>query len=191
MFSIDNHTLQIVSADFVPIHPYQNTSVLVTIGQRYNVIVEANDPLDSDGSYWVRAWRANCFKNFIGNPGYETTGILRYGDSTNLPQTQPWNDIALACSDETYSSLVPIVPWTVEQPANDPTGHIGQNFSAEFKGKQNTIYPLAKFAVEEHDGEFDPLQTSYQDPTILNLNYTGEWNPLWVVVPKISPRTAG
>lgn len=41
VFSIDNHNLTIVGTDFVPIHNYTNTSVLVEIGQRYHVIVEA------------------------------------------------------------------------------------------------------------------------------------------------------
>ena len=44
IFSIDNHWLQIIGADFVPIEPYYNTSVLIGIGQRYHVIVEA-DPV--------------------------------------------------------------------------------------------------------------------------------------------------
>ncbi|KAI9770556.1 MAG: hypothetical protein M1840_003146 [Geoglossum simile] len=39
VFSIDNHILEIVESDFVPIHPYRNTSVLIGIGQRYHVIV--------------------------------------------------------------------------------------------------------------------------------------------------------
>ena len=42
VFSIDNHLLQVVSADFVPIHSYWNTSVIVGIGQRYHAIVEAD-----------------------------------------------------------------------------------------------------------------------------------------------------
>lgn len=40
--STDNHMLQIVSTDFVPIHPYYNTFVLLGIGQFYNVIMEVN-----------------------------------------------------------------------------------------------------------------------------------------------------
>jgi FtsP/CotA-like multicopper oxidase with cupredoxin domain len=49
VFSIDNHLLTVVEADFVPIVPYTNTSILIGIGQRYNVIVEAlprEDPMN-------------------------------------------------------------------------------------------------------------------------------------------------
>ena len=42
-FSIDNHMLQVVSADFVPIVPYLTHSVNVAIGQRYNIIVNASE----------------------------------------------------------------------------------------------------------------------------------------------------
>src|SRR4051812_39649381 len=41
VFSIDNHKLEVVGADFVPIHPYNTSGILVGIGQRYHVIVTA------------------------------------------------------------------------------------------------------------------------------------------------------
>ena len=181
IFSIDNHWLQIVGSDFVPLTPYKNTSVLVGIGQRYHVIVEAKDPLASDGNYWIRTWRAPCFLFPDGSPGYETTGILRYGNSKALPTTKEW-DVSHDCSDETYSSLKPIVPWTVGKPSNDPSGSIGENFTVQFKPKQDTIFPLAKFSMGGED--FNPIRIDYGDPTFLNLNYTGKWNPLWVVFPE-------
>ena len=188
VFSIDNHLLQIVGADFVPIHPYQNTSVLIGIGQRYNVIVTA-DPQANDGkqippsgNYWIRTWRADCFLFPGGSPGYEKSGILTYTGSPALPTTSNWSDIALACSDETYSSLVPVVPWTVGEPANDPSGEVGENFTVQFKPGQDTIFPLAKFSMGGDD--FNPLRIDYGDPTFLNLNYTGKWDPLWVVFPE-------
>ena len=62
VFSIENHYLQIASADFVPIEPYRNTSVLVGVGQRYNVIVEA-DPQSSlppHKDFWIRTYIAPC-----------------------------------------------------------------------------------------------------------------------------------
>ena len=41
IFSIDNHRLTVVGADFVPINNYSTTNIFVGIGQRYEVIVEA------------------------------------------------------------------------------------------------------------------------------------------------------
>ncbi|MCJ1237014.1 hypothetical protein MMC14_004998 [Varicellaria rhodocarpa] len=90
-FTIDNHELQIVSADFVPIQPYTRKLVFVGIGQRYNVIVTANllihnntDSLPDNRNYWMRTYISPCkFSSNACDPtddascGYERTGILR------------------------------------------------------------------------------------------------------------------
>lgn len=49
---IDNHNLTVISNDFVPINPYNTTSLSIGIGQRYDIVVEANQSVDS---YWFRA----------------------------------------------------------------------------------------------------------------------------------------
>jgi hypothetical protein len=188
VFSIDNHVLQVVGADFVPIHPYNTTSVLVGIGQRYHVIVTAKpsskeSPLPADGNYWIRTWKANCFRfdQSHASPGYEKTGILRYGNSAALPSTKDWDEVLLNCSDEPYDDLVPILPWIVGKPANDPTGQVGENFTLIGQTDPN-IFPLAFFSLGGND--FNPLRIDYGDPIFLNLNYSGKWDPLWVVIPE-------
>lgn len=50
---IDNHTLEVISSDFVPIVPYNTTDVSIGMGQRYDVIVEAKDL--TEGSFWLRS----------------------------------------------------------------------------------------------------------------------------------------
>lgn len=50
--SIDGHTMQVVTSDLVPVKPITVDSVLVGVGQRYNVIVTANQ---TAGNYWMRA----------------------------------------------------------------------------------------------------------------------------------------
>ena len=166
-----------------------NTSVLIGIGQRYHVIVEANPQanggvsLPEDGNYWIRTWRSACFRGgpTPNSPDYETTGILRYGSSQALPNTTAWAGISLRCSDETYDSLRPIVPWTVGPAANDPSGRLGENFTVNLN-VDPSIFPLARFSLGGDD--FNPLRIDYGDPTFLHLNYTGKWDPLWVVFPE-------
>ena len=195
VFSIDHHLLQIVGADFVPINNYTNSTVLIGIGHRYHVIVEADpqayqsgDPEVKENSFWIRTWRADCFRFSTPSSGYEKNGILRYdpNDNKSIPTTHSWNNtkwpISLDCSDETYSSLVPRRPWTVGPPANTLEGSIGQNFVVQFVPNQQTVYPLAKFSMFGDD--FDPLRINYGDPSFLHLNYTGVWNPKWVVIPE-------
>ena len=96
IFSIDNHLLQVVSTDFVPIFPYSTKSISVGIGQRYNVIVEA-DPLNDeaggvskDGNYWIRTHIANCGPS-NETINYNTTGILRYNKTSTVdPTSREW-----------------------------------------------------------------------------------------------------
>ena len=131
VFSIDNHNLTIVTSDFVPIHPYSNTSVLVGIGQRYNVIVEANpifnasQPIPDDLNFWMRTYVSECTGGTAGYPeGYEASGVLRYNsESTAFPRSLPWNDVSKDCSDETYASLVPVYQWQIGNPANAGQEH--------------------------------------------------------------------
>ena len=184
IFSIDGHKLQVIEVDFVPIKTYNTTSILVGIGQRYHVIVTADDPLPDAEAYWIRTWKANCFgfDQTDASPGYEKTGIVRYDYSEAIPSTTAWDNVPFACSDEPYENLQPILKWTVGNPVNDPAGSVGENFTVQFKGGQSSIFPLAKFSMGGQD--FNPLAIDYSNPTFLNLDYTGKWNPLWVVIPE-------
>lgn len=49
-------------------------------------------------------------------------------------------------------------------------------------GSGRAIYPLAFASVGGED--FNPQYVDYGNPTFLNLNNTGKWNPLWVVFPE-------
>ena len=187
VFSIDNHMLSVIGADFVPIKPYNTTSVLVGIGQRYHVIVEAKplpsdgDDPPADGNFWIRTWKADCFRfnQNQASPGYEKTGVLRYTDSDARPTSSAWLNIPIRCSDEEFANLNPILPWTVQRPpANDPLGGVGENLTVQ-ASKQPDIFPLALFSMG--GDTFNPLQIRYGDPTFLHLNYTGKFDPLTVV----------
>ena len=195
VFSIDNHNLSIISTDFVPIHNYTNSSVLVGIGQRYNVIVEAkplvyNDTshLPPDGNYWIRTYVSPCGP---GSPdwshGYERTGILRYNSKSKAtPSSQPWwPEVSKDCSDETYSSLHPIVPWTVDCPINSRDGqNYGENFTVWLdKAPKNPPFPLSQWTVGL-DEQFTPIRVNYSDPTFFHLDNKGEWDPMWRIVPE-------
>ena len=193
--TIDHHRLQVVTADFVPIHNYTTKSVMVAIGQRYHVIVEADpesydDPkylYTHDKNFWIRTYQAGCSDDeATPKDGYERVGILRYRDAPEVePDTKPWPCIEMNCADEYYENLVPVHRWDVGYPANDKSG-IGENLTIFFKS-QPSIFPLALSTLAgEDETDFRPFDINYGDPTFLNLNYTGDWNPLWVVLPEKS-----
>ena len=108
------------------------------IGQRYNVIVEANpsQPLQKDGNYWIRTQVSeNCgnvtdFRNL--------TGIIRYdAKSTALPTSSNQTEISTLCADEPLASLVPIVPWQIDsQAVNDV---LNDTFQADIDSADPTL----------------------------------------------------
>ena len=106
-FSIDGHKLKVIANDFVPIEPYVADSVKVNVGQRYDVIVEANA---SPGDYWLRGnWvPATACQGVANDHPYEMTGIVRYNAaSTRQPNSTNTIKDPKSCSDEPKESLVP------------------------------------------------------------------------------------
>ncbi|KAA8576748.1 hypothetical protein EYC84_006813 [Monilinia fructicola] len=106
-FSIDGHNFTVIANDFVPIVPYNASSILISIGQRYDIIVTANAAVDN---YWIRSgWQTSCSSN---TNAANITGILRYvGSSTTAdPTTTTTVRTSTSCLDEPLTSLVPYVP---------------------------------------------------------------------------------
>ncbi|KAK4496153.1 hypothetical protein PRZ48_012132 [Zasmidium cellare] len=50
--SLDSHPFEVITADFVPIQPFAAEWLVMGIGQRYDVIITANQ---SAGNYWFRS----------------------------------------------------------------------------------------------------------------------------------------
>jgi L-ascorbate oxidase len=48
----DNHKMKVIAADFVPIVPYETEWLNIACGQRYDVIIEADQPV---ATYFLRA----------------------------------------------------------------------------------------------------------------------------------------
>ena len=88
------------------------------LGQRYSVIVEAKPsaPAQPDGNYWIRTLLSTGCGVI---PGYDNqTGIIRYNPkSVALPTSTLAADINFTCADAPVESLVPVVPWAVDNHA--------------------------------------------------------------------------
>ncbi|PPJ53188.1 hypothetical protein CBER1_11893 [Cercospora berteroae] len=111
-FSLDGHIMTVIAADFVPLVPYNATSVFLGIGQRYDVIITADQ---SPGSYWFRADSqdtAGCGSNF--NNG-NIRSIFSYEGHENETPISAAQNYAQRCTDE--RGLVPY--WNSYVPAND------------------------------------------------------------------------
>ncbi|KAI8944818.1 multicopper oxidase [Xylaria longipes] len=107
-FSVDNHTMTVIAADLVPIEPYNTTVLSIGMGQRYDVVVIADQASVAD-DFWIRAIpQSACSENDNSD---DIRGIVTYADSPSTPTTSQW-DYTDGCDDET-DNIVPYVSKTV------------------------------------------------------------------------------
>ncbi|KAK0625459.1 laccase 2 [Bombardia bombarda] len=141
-FSIDGHTLTVISTDLVPIVPYTTDSVQITIGQRYEVIVEANA---TPGDYWLRGgWVDTCSNN--RNSG-NMTGIVRYDNSSTADPSSSSTVVASTnCLDEPIQSLVPHLALDVTNAPTITSENLGILFDSYFKWTINSSSLLLDWA---------------------------------------------
>lgn len=104
-FMIDGHSFTVIANDLVPIKPYKTKILTVNIGQRYDIVIHADQP---EGAYWIRSDnQASCAKMIQST---DVKGILRYeGAVVGHPTTTGYNYTS-DCLDEPAASLVPFVP---------------------------------------------------------------------------------
>lgn len=105
---LDGHSMTVVSADFNPIKPYKTSSIVLGVGQRYDVIIEANQKV---GNYWLRIGTGNA-----GNPRGcdgpnamegKVKAIFRYKGAKAVEPTTT-GTLPSGCYDEP-GPIVPIV----------------------------------------------------------------------------------
>lgn len=104
-FSIDGHMMTVIANDFVPILPFEAQYLAIGMGQRYDVIVQAGQPVDC---YWMRAVpQTFCSNNTAGE---NIKGIVRYAGSKckREPESLKWDySDDYQCFDMPTSTLVP------------------------------------------------------------------------------------
>ena len=106
----DNHKMTVISSDFVPIEPYQTEWLNIAPGQRYDVILKADQP---SANYFLRAaTQTGCPSPQPGNNGLKfANGIIQYSDAQlTLPNSTFGNRTEASfktCNDEPLAKLVP------------------------------------------------------------------------------------
>ncbi|KAK5659248.1 hypothetical protein OQA88_1340 [Cercophora sp. LCS_1] len=101
--SLVGHTFQIVATDLVPITPVTASSIFVGIGQRYDVIITANQPV---GNYWMNATFSTGPCGISNNP--RPAMIFQYSGAPNAnPTNAGTTPPDSRCQDVlTYSPIV-------------------------------------------------------------------------------------
>ncbi|KAI9511058.1 laccase [Russula earlei] len=114
-FSIDSHQLTVIEVDGNNVQPLLVDSLEIFAGQRYSVVLNANQPVDN---YWIRA-----LPNFQGQSfnGFTNLAILRYaGAPAQDPSNDPTVNIPTSLLPLNETDLHPLVPTPV--PGNPVPG---------------------------------------------------------------------
>ncbi|KAK0631038.1 Cupredoxin [Bombardia bombarda] len=102
------HTFTVIATDLVPITPVTRSSLFIGVGQRYDVIITANQPV---ANYWFNATLEsanNCGRTRNPFPA----AIFSYsGASTTALPTNKGTPITATCAGE--SGFAPIVTRTI------------------------------------------------------------------------------
>ncbi|KAK2736808.1 laccase, multicopper oxidase, benzenediol:oxygen oxidorectuctase [Onygenales sp. PD_40] len=179
-FSIDGHKLTVIAADFVPIVPYEAESIVLAPGQRYDVIVEANQAVDN---YWMRAiYVTGCNQLTVDNN--DISGIIRYegADTTVDPTTERWADIPNECADEPYDNLVPYVQKNVGEAEQQETLKIGWFYEWDlvFHWAINTKHLMLDWGQPTNKFVYNNDSNYPDNYAIHKLTSTDKWT-YWVI----------
>lgn len=80
--SLDNHPFEVIAADYVPIQPFSAEWLVMGIGQRYDVIITANQ---TAGNYW---FRSNVSSDCQSENAFHGRAIWSYSNVTvDTPQS--------------------------------------------------------------------------------------------------------
>ncbi|KAK1779634.1 multicopper oxidase-domain-containing protein [Copromyces sp. CBS 386.78] len=196
IFSVDGHKIEVIANDLVPVKPIVVDSLLVAIGQRYDIIVQGLKDPSHSGNYWIRTQPAdgcNTFRNGIFDSTDSTnpdpldtrTGILHY-DMPNatyfsLPYSTENNIEDYSCARiSEQNSLRPVVPWTISKtPLNNlalSTFYPAHQTKADVKYGNYTHWLLRLDPLVEKEGGIkfhNPLFANFSTPSLLNLTRIG------------------
>ncbi|KAH6871203.1 Cupredoxin [Thelonectria olida] len=138
-FSIDNHTMLVMGADLVPIEPYNTTVLDIGMGQRYDIVVSA-DQADLAENFWMRAIpQSACSDNDSTN---NIRGIVYYGDEPDTPSTTGYA-YTDSCDDET-DNISPYISKTISSADWNEleTASVSKNSAGLFKWYLNSTTML-------------------------------------------------
>ncbi|EXJ89106.1 hypothetical protein A1O3_02170 [Capronia epimyces CBS 606.96] len=167
---LDSHTFTVITADFVPIVPYTTQWLFLGIGQRYDVIISANQPV---GSYWFHVVpQAGCSSN--QNPN--ALAIFSYASDNSTTPSNATRSNAPAgadCSDPN-KNLVPYVKLDVPDNYTIPQqSYLDVGFAIVQNQAQQTLF--------QWNLNFTAIQVPWGKPTLQyvldnNSSYTPNMN---------------
>ncbi|KAH7157936.1 multicopper oxidase-domain-containing protein [Dactylonectria estremocensis] len=171
-FSIDNHKMTVIANDLVPVEPWETTILDISMGQRYDVIVTANQA-DVADTFWMRAIpQIRCSDNESIN---NIKGIVYYGDSPSEPETTAYEYVD-GCDDQT-TSLVPVVPHDVSAAdwVSLSTASVSPNSAGLFKWYLNSTSMLVDWGTPSLQSIVNGVTAFEDNDAVIELNVADQW----------------
>ncbi|WYZ45663.1 hypothetical protein EsH8_VIII_000979 [Colletotrichum jinshuiense] len=171
-FSIDNHTMQVIASDLVPIVPYDTTVLDIGMGQRYDIIVTADQAATAD-NFWIRAIpQSACSDNDSTD---NIKGIISYTGTISTPTTTGYT-YTDSCDDET-DNLVPYVSKTVSDANWDDleSATVGKNSAGLFKWYLNSTSMLVDWANPTLESIINGTTSWETDDAVIELSEANQW----------------
>ncbi|KAI1340237.1 multicopper oxidase [Xylariaceae sp. FL0016] len=170
-FSIDNHTMQVIATDLVPITPYDTTVLDIGMGQRYDIIVTANQASVAD-DFWMRAIpQSACSDNENAD---NIRGIVTYADSPSTPSTTGYS-YTDSCDDET-DNISPYISKTVGDVDYDTNEEASiATVSGLFKWTLNSTSMLLDWESPTLQKVLNNATTFDTDNAVVEIPTANEW----------------
>ncbi|KAI0205814.1 multicopper oxidase [Astrocystis sublimbata] len=173
-FGIDNHTLTIIASDLVPVKPFEIDMLSIGIGQRYDVLVTADQ---KPGNYWMRAIpQMTCSSN---EQMLNIRGIITYDDETVAEPTTEGHDYNDDCNDVPLENLVPAL--SLDAGASSFEEVFDVNFNIQrgfFKWVINNNTFLSDWGEPTLQKVLNPDAVFTEEEQIITLNETNAWTYL-------------
>ncbi|KIV98193.1 hypothetical protein PV10_01870 [Exophiala mesophila] len=193
---LDGHNFTVISADFTPIVPYQTPWLFIGVGQRYDVIINANQAVDS---YWLHVVpQTGCSSNLNKN----ALAIFTYegANSTKPPTAAMSNAPASNDCTDANDKIVPYVKLNVPDNYTIPArSRLDVGFAILQDAGGQTLFQwnlnFTAIVVPWHKPTLQSvLESNHTFPPDMNLIALPEANTwsYWVIqaVPTIAPPVA-
>ncbi len=149
--SLVGHTLEVIATDFVPVQPTTVSSLYVSVGQRYDVIITANQAV---GNYWFNATLplGPCGLSYNPHPA----AIVSYTGAAGTPTNQGSAPPDPLCADLTNWS--PVVGKDAPVSSFSPTtgDTLGSNMQTSENGVAHVFWPVNN----------SPMKVDWSNPTL-------------------------
>ncbi|KAI0252556.1 laccase [Lactifluus subvellereus] len=111
VFSIDDHTMTVIEVEGTNVRPLDVDSLEIFAGQRYSVVVKANQPV---ANYWMRALPHTAGGGISGFDGSIDVAVFHYQEAPDAnPTTDPTVDVPVSKIPLIETNLHPLVPSPV------------------------------------------------------------------------------